>query len=285
MPNSTYTIPPPPPLPPKPSPSPAPKPSPSPAPKPDNRFAPLVVDAATIAVMDTDSTCGLAGAAVGTSLPLVLYSNSQATGSVMMPASATYTAGLAVSSSNTAWALAPAGCSLRVASEAVTGGNAAVSWKLPLASLLQPAIAANAFTVEAKVLVEVWRKGYAKWNSDMLGSACNWDTFFKLTHDMYKGPSLLLSTPGASNTGAFAGTLANTSVVEAVIAPGVWHHVALAANATTCVLSVDGAAVASGKCEAKKLIGQTATTITVGGFVGWVDELAVSAAARTTQVS
>lgn len=233
--------------------------------------------------MNADTVCGLSGSAVGSSLPLVMYASGQPTGTVLLPSSAVYTPGLNVSANNTAWAMTPSGCSLRVASEAVASGNALVNWKLPL-STLQPAVTANAFTVEAKIFVEVWRIGYSKFNSDVLGSACNWDTSFKITHDIWKGPALPLSTPSASTTGAFAGTLANSTVIESAISTGVWHHVALSANSTTCVFSVDGAAVASGKCEAKKLIWQTATTISVGGFVGWVDELAVSAAARTTQV-
>lgn len=96
--------------------------------------------------------------------------------------------------------------------------------------------------------------------------------------------TLQLSTPAASTTGAFSGTLATSSLIESALPTGLWHHVALAANSTTCVVSVDGVEIVSGKCEAKKLLWQTATTISVGGFVGWVDELALSAAARPTQV-
>lgn len=163
-------------------------------------------------------------------------------------------------------------------------GNALVSWRLPK-SLLQPAIYTNALTVEAKVFVEAWRVGYSKWNSDVLGIGCNWDTFFKFSHDIWQGPAVVLSTPSASTTGAFAGTLANSSVVVSALVPGTWHHVALTANATTCVLSVDGAAVVSGKCAAEKLLWQTNMDVVVGGFAGWVDDFAVSADARPTQVS
>jgi len=287
VPNTTsYTIPPPPPLPPVPSPSPPPPPPPPPPPLPrDNRFAPLVPDTATLAVMNADTACGLSGAAVGSGLPLTFYSNGQPTSTVMTPTNATYTDGLSVTASTTPWAVAPVpGCSLRVASAAVTNGNAGVFWKVHRDRLL-PAINANAFTIEAKVFAEVWRKGNGKWNADVLGSQCNWDSAFKITHNIYNGMTIQLSTPNAVNTGAFSGTLANDTIVQRAITPGSWHHVALAANSTTCVLSVDGVEVVAGSCEAKKVIWQTYTTIYIGGFVGWVDELAVSAAARTTQVS
>lgn len=105
-----------------------------------------------------------------------------------------------------------------------------------------------------------------------------------MTHNIWNGMTVQLGTPSASTTGAFAGTLASDAVVQGAMTPGFWHHVALAANSTTCVVSVDGREVVSGKCEAKKLIWQTFTSIYVGGFVGWVDELQVSAAARKTQV-
>lgn len=127
--------------------------------------------------------CGLSGAAVaasGSGLPLVFFVNGQPSSTVMTPTSATYPAGLSVGVSATPWASSPSGCSLRVASAAVTDGNAGVTWKVPKA-LLQPAIDANAFTIEAKVFPEVWRVGYSKWNADVFGSQCNWDSAFKVS--------------------------------------------------------------------------------------------------------
>lgn len=127
--------------------------------------------------------CGLSGAAVaasGSGLPLVFFLNGQPSSTVMTPTSTTYPVGLSVGISATPWASSPSGCSLRVASAAVTDGNAGVTWKIPKALLL-PAIDANAFTVEAKVYPEVWRVGYSKWNADVLGSQCNWDSAFKVS--------------------------------------------------------------------------------------------------------
>lgn len=59
--------PPPPPRPPSPTP-----PSPPP-PTPENRFYPLVADAATIAYANFDSVCGLAGKVLTQALPLRMH--------------------------------------------------------------------------------------------------------------------------------------------------------------------------------------------------------------------
>jgi hypothetical protein len=96
----------------------------------------------------------------------------------------------------------------------------------------------------------------------------------------------MLTARSANTTlGDFSGDLANNSMVEGAISPGAWHHVALAANATTCVFSVDGVSVAAGQCEARKFLWWTGgIEVAVGGFVGWVDEIAMHAGARPSQV-
>lgn len=254
-------------------------------------FSPYTVTQATLALMTADSACGVPGSAINTSLPLRLFSYGQPTGSVLLSFKTSYAAGLSTGANGSStWGTDSAGCSLRVASEALAGtspndggGNAVVTWRLSQ-SQLQHVIYTKLLTVEAKVFVERWGVGYSKWNSDVFGVFNNWDTFFKLTTDVWKGPALLLSTPAASTTGAFAGTLANASVVQSVISPGTWHHVALVANSTTCVLSVDGAEVVSGRCSADRLLWQPTIDLSVGGFVGWVDDVAVSCDARSTQV-
>jgi hypothetical protein len=103
----------------------------------------------------------------------------------------------------------------------------------------------------------------------------------------WSSATVMLTTRGVNTTaGDFSGNLASNAQVEGTITPGSWHHVALAANATTCVFSVDGVAVASGKCEAKKFLWWSGgIEVAVGGFVGWVDDIAVHADMRISQVS
>jgi hypothetical protein len=100
------------------------------------------------------------------------------------------------------------------------------------------------------------------------------------------GATVKLTTRSVNKTvGEFSGDLANNTQVEGVIKTGIWHHVTLSASATTCVYSVDGVAVASGGCEARKFLWWTGgIEVAVGGFVGWVDEIAMHAGVRMSQV-
>lgn len=60
----------------------------------------------------------------------------------------------------------------------------------------------------------------------------------------------------------------------------------LSANASSCVVSVDGATLVSGGCEARKFLwSNNGMEIVVGGFVGYIDEVALHAEVRTSQVS
>ena len=97
---------------------------------------------------------------------------------------------------------------------------------------------------------------------------------------------MLTARAANASLGDFSGDLANNQAVESAINVGSWHHVVLAANATTCVFSVDGVAIASGRCEANNMFWWSGgTEIVVGGFVGWVDDVAIHAGARPSQVS
>jgi hypothetical protein len=119
--------------------------------------------------MDADSACGVPGTAVNTSLPIKLYNNGVASGS-LLPSYVNYPDGLAVDASNTGWAATPSGCSLRIVSITKADGYnpvgyAGVKWKIPL-SAMNISKSANAFTVEAKIFVEKWHVSYSAYNAD-----------------------------------------------------------------------------------------------------------------------
>jgi len=80
---------------------------------PVKRFAPVSISSATIAVVDADAACPLAGSALTTGLPAKLYSNGVASGT-LLPSTVAYPDGLAVTANNTDWAAVPSGCSLRI---------------------------------------------------------------------------------------------------------------------------------------------------------------------------
>ncbi|KXZ52862.1 hypothetical protein GPECTOR_8g244 [Gonium pectorale] len=287
-----------------PKPPPPPPPAPPPSPAPDNRFSPITIDRGTVAVMDSDSACGLSGRTLAAALPLRLYANGSLTGTSVLPVSASsflYPAGLSASQDgvlantsgpasevgNTRWQRVPSGCSLRVGSVAARNGSAGLAWDIPNAALAA-ARASGALSIDAKFFVEAWRTGYSFWNADVLGLQTNWDSYFRATYDLWANAKLYLATPAANSTRAFSGILLQTAGLEAALSAGAWHHVALTANATHCALAVDGVEVASGACNATRLLpaagsAQSKTTLAVGGIRGWVDELRVSSVWRRTQ--
>ncbi|KXZ49121.1 hypothetical protein GPECTOR_23g50 [Gonium pectorale] len=74
-----------------------PPPRPPPSPAPDNRFSPLTIDGGTLALLDSNSACGLAGAELAARLPLRLYVNGSATGTSLAPSVSSYVTGLSAS--------------------------------------------------------------------------------------------------------------------------------------------------------------------------------------------
>ncbi|GFR43733.1 hypothetical protein Agub_g4844 [Astrephomene gubernaculifera] len=305
-----------------PRPPPPPPPRPPPPPAPDNRFYTVTPDRGTLALLDSDSACGLTGRALAAAIPLRLFSGGAPSGIVLLPNTTTYAAGLSASPDgvpasnnssnssssssqagevgNTQWMQQPAGCSLRLGSQAVRNGSSGLAWELP-GSILAAARAAGEFAIDAKIFVEAWRTGYSLWNADVLGISTNWDAYFKISYDMWTHARVLLSTPATTTTAAassnsstssisalqaFAGVLLNTSQLEAALSAGCWHHVALTANASGCALAVDGVElVAAAGCNATRLLPKPAgrAVLAVGGVRGWVDELRVSAVWRRTQ--
>ncbi|GIL90619.1 hypothetical protein Vretifemale_18404, partial [Volvox reticuliferus] len=293
------------PRPPPPSP---PRPPPSPA--PDNRFYPLAPDRATLAVLDSDTACFFAGEALISSLPLRMYSEGASTGTSLLPSESSFLAGLSAAPDgllpnittlnstttstttvisptevgNRRWMRQPTGCSLRIGSQAIRAGGAALGWRLPAATLAA-ARSSSAFSLDAKIFIESWRTSYSYWSSEIFGFTVNWDTYFKMTFDIWTNAKVLLSTPAAATTGGFSGVLLNSSRLEAVLPAGCWHHVALTANESGCAVAVDSVEVVStGGCNVTRLLPAGAgISLNVGGIRGWMDELQLSSVWRPTQ--
>ncbi|PNH05619.1 Endoglucanase D [Tetrabaena socialis] len=291
-------------VPPSPRP-PSPRPPSPPPPPVDNRFAPLTIDAGTLAVLDTDGSCGLYGSTLAAALPLRLYSNSLRTGVVVTPQVAYNATSMAVSADgvpanatapvgsggsevgNTRWMQQPAGCSLRIASRAAVGAMAGLEWRLSNTALAA-ARASGALSIDAKVFVEDLRVGYSFYNSHLLGIQSNWDSYFHIYGGLWTGHDLYLATPSAATTGDFSGIMINSSVVQAALFTGSWHHLSLTANATLCALSVDGRELGAAACNALRLLpaagsAQNNLTVRMTGIRGWVDELRVSSVVRPSQ--
>ncbi|GLI64426.1 hypothetical protein VaNZ11_007622, partial [Volvox africanus] len=292
------------PRPPPPSP---PRPPPSPA--PDNRFNPLAPDSATLAFLGSDAVCFLAGEALTSSLPLLVYSDGAPSGT-LLPSESSFPAGLSAAPEgllpnittlnsnvinnptviyptevgNRRWMRQPAGCSLRIGSQAIRAGGAALGWRLPATSLAG-ARKSNAFSLDAKIFIESWRTGYSYWSSEVFGITVNWDTYFKITYDLWTNAKVLLSTPAAATSGGFSGVLINNSQLEAALPAGCWHHLALTANGSGCAVAVDGVEVASIRgCNVTRLLPDgAAISLNLGGIRGWLDELQLSSVWRRTQ--
>ncbi len=124
----------------------------------------------------------------------------------------------------------------------------------------------TAIVLEAMVYINAL-KGVNTANSPLISLVRNWNSSLELYEDMYSGIKFRGGTQFDSN-----GT-----IVANALSKNVWHHLRITIDKTGYSAKVDGVTVASNaSTELANWNGTTGTsTLTLGNFDGWIDEVTI----------
>ena len=125
----------------------------------------------------------------------------------------------------------------------------------------------QSISVEAMIYINAY-KGYNRGNAEILGLQQNWNSSLEFYENIYNGPRFR----GGTQMDIGGATVTNP------LTPNVWHHLKISIDKTGYTVKVDGTVAATQASTELANWGNILggnTTLTIGNFDGWIDEVAV----------
>jgi hypothetical protein len=197
---------------------------------------------------------------VSTDMVALYHLDSDLSDATGKQAALTLSGNAALDASNLGWMANRTGQALHVSDV----GDKAVIATIPNSQLY--ATNTDAIVLEAMVYINEL-KGYNRANSPLISLVRNWNSYIELYEDMYAG----LKFRGGTQFSAGGTTVANA------LTRNVWHHLRIAIDKTGYTAKVDGVTVASATSSELSNWSNTSgvSTLTLGNFDGWIDEVTV----------